>query len=112
MYRHKIARRGGFSRVELLLMLFIGVITLGMLTSCIQRVRISPARTQTVNNLKQMALACHSAHDVYKRLPPAFDKFAGMQFPAAVHTYCLLSNRITCTRLTSRRMARETRPTR
>src|SRR5262249_22462404 len=52
-----------------------------------ERIRVTGARTQTVNNLKQVTLAAHSSNDVYKKLPPAFDKFAKMEFPASVHIH-------------------------
>jgi hypothetical protein len=44
---------------------------------------------QTSNNIKQLTLACHSANDVFKRLPPAFDQYGEMTFPASVHVHLL-----------------------
>jgi hypothetical protein len=88
MFREKTARRAGVSRVEAVVVVFMGVVLMGLATSCAREFREgSGARTQTVNNLKQVTLGCHSFNDVYKRLPPAFDKFAKMNFPASVHIH-------------------------
>src|SRR5262249_35117842 len=51
--------------------------------------RVTSARTQTNNNLKQLTLACHSANDAFKRIPPAFDQYGQMNFPASVHVHLL-----------------------
>lgn len=46
-------------------------------------------RTQTINNLKQMALALHSFNDVHRRLPPAFDQLGDLKSPASIHVHLL-----------------------
>src|SRR5947208_16895783 len=93
MFREKTARRAGFSFAELLVVMLIMVIVIGFLLIGIQKLRVfdpgsqGGGRTQTVNNLKQVTLACHSFVDVHKKLPPAFDKFGDMTFPASVHIH-------------------------
>jgi hypothetical protein len=89
MFREKTARRAGVSRVEAVVMVFMAVLMMGLATSCARRVREVVVRTQTANSLKQTTLATHSCNDVYKKLPPAFDKFGVMLFPAAVHIHLL-----------------------
>jgi hypothetical protein len=89
MSPHRTARRIGISMVELLVVLALLGFLLALLLPAVQKVRQAAARAQTLNNLKQMALALHNCNDVYKRLPPAFDKFAGFKTPESVHVYLL-----------------------
>jgi type II secretory pathway pseudopilin PulG len=83
------ARRTGFSLVELVLVLAMGVIMLGLILPKLYSAQEVRVNRQTINNLKQIGLACHSINDVYKKLPPAFDTFSNSKVPMSVHVYLL-----------------------
>lgn len=63
-------KRPAFSLVELLVVIAIALFLLGLAVAWLSPRRQAASSVEAINNLKQLALACHSAHDVFGHLPP------------------------------------------
>lgn len=65
-------RRGGFSLIELMVVIFVIAILIALLLPAIQSARESARRAQCQNNMHQIGLAIHNFHSLHGCIVPAF----------------------------------------
>jgi len=77
-------------RANVLLVAIIGVLLVSLVLALAPEARRLGDRHQTTLHLKEMVLAMYGCADMHKgRIPPAFDQFKGITYPASVHVHLL-----------------------
>jgi len=76
-------------RIGAIVVIVIVLSVVGVLLPAMLYVRQHARQQEMVNRMKNTCLAAHLCHDVHKLLPPSYDKYGDIKFPASIHVHLL-----------------------
>ncbi len=79
MTTHRHRQRQGFKLIELIVVIVLFVILVGLLIPTPGHVRVSAERAEMTDKLRQLVIACHNAHDSYKKFPPSWGFYPSIE---------------------------------
>jgi hypothetical protein len=76
-------------RANVLVVILIVGVGIGLLIPAIGHLRAAANGRQTMERMQKLALALHACNEEQKLLPPAFDSFRDIRWPASLHVHLL-----------------------
>lgn len=76
-------------RAGVLVLVLLAAVGTALLIPAVHPLRDRANRQETIDRMKTLAVAMHSCNDARRFLPPAYDSFADIKYPASVHVHLL-----------------------
>lgn len=76
-------------RTGVLVLILLAGLGIGPFILAIVHLRARADEQATLVRIKKLALALHACNDIHKSLPPAYDTFTGITYPASLHVHML-----------------------